>query len=216
MAGFQGPMGYTSYSRRLSFPPNIEFMPTRGSGRSTPGMSRPSPGGATRPRQHVPSLDDPMSKYEQANSLSGGGGHGGRFQFPAGLRASRAVIAAIRSSAIQLAPRRSLAYPTSAPVFFTRTGGKDEGRQPSALTSILRLPKGTPQRMPTKKRVRRLKKKNDRKMPEEGIFTKAVRRTPKYCRRLVPSGRLAGWNQRKCAAGAQPFIFIKPLPPIPN
>ena len=188
--GVKRTMGYTSTRGDFSF--DLNHADSAFQDASTPGLSNLS-GDPTSTRA---SLDDPMSNM-RSNMPSGGGmGNMGGSSSLLGCEL-HAEYNGYRSSAIQLAQRRSMDDPDVGTIILHRMG-KDEGGTVS-MTSMM-APKDAKKAF--EKGLEALKKKKMEDAEKE--FTKAVTSYPKYADAWFRLGTLQ-LDQKNLAAARNSF-----------
>jgi len=182
-------MGYTSTRGDFSF--DMNHADSAFQDASTPGMSNLS-GDPTSTRA---SLDDPMSNM-RSNMPSGGGGMGGGSSSLLGCEL-HAEYSGYRSSAIQLAQRRSMDDPDVGTIILHRMG-KDEG----GIVSMVSMMAPKDAKKAYEKGLEALKKKKTEDAEKE--FTKAVTSYPKYADAWFRLGALQ-LDQKNLAAARNSF-----------
>ncbi len=186
-------MGYTDNKGYFSF--DLNHADSSFQDASNPGTI----GTASDPTSTRASLDNPMSTMRGNNSSSmgmGGLGGGGNSNALMGCEL-RAQLSGYRSSAVQLAQRRSMDDPDVGTIFLHRMG-KDEGSTVS-MTSML-APKDAKKAF--EKGMDALKKKKTEDAEKD--FQKAVEAYPKYADAWFQLGMLQ-LNQKNTGAARTSF-----------
>ncbi len=181
-------MGYTDTKGHFSF--DMNHADNAFQDASTPGMM--SMGGD--PTSTRASLDDPFSNMRGSSGMSGGGGSNSSVLLGCELRAQ---LPGYRSSAVQLAQRRSMDDPDVGMITLHRMS-KDEGSTVS-MTSMM-APKDA--RKAFDKGLEALKKKKDDEAGKE--FQKAVTAYPQYAEAWFRLGALQ-MNRQEVEAARKSF-----------